>query len=134
MSAQAPTRRRAAAPTRRRSSKAARSRRKKVLRRRLWLLCGLVVVATILWVRPFADKAVHEIALPLRHEDIIRQQARDKDLDPSLIAGVIYVESRFRDQTSRAGAKGLMQILPATADYIAHKSGGTRFVQGDLAT
>ena len=134
MSAQAPTRRRAGAAARRRPSKAARARRKKVLRRRLWLLCGLVVVATILWVRPFADKAVHEIALPLRHEDIIRQQARDKGLDPSLIAGVIYVESRFRDQTSRAGAKGLMQILPSTADYIASKSGGTRFTQGDLAT
>jgi soluble lytic murein transglycosylase len=64
---------------------------------------------------------------------LIRQQAEDKSLDPSLIAGVIYVESRFRDQTSHAGAKGLMQLMPATADYIARKSGGTRFVQGDLA-
>lgn len=134
MSAQAPTRRRATAPARRSRSNAARARRRKVLRRRLWLLCGLVLLVTILWVRPFADKAVHEISLPLRHEDIIRQQARDKDLDPSLIAGVIYVESRFRDQTSRAGAKGLMQILPSTADYIARKSGGTRFTQGDLAS
>jgi soluble lytic murein transglycosylase len=134
MSAQAPTSRRAAAPARRGPSKAARARRKKVLRRRLLLMSGLVLVATILWVRPFADKAVHEISLPLRHEDIIRQQAADKDLDPSLIAGVIYVESRFRDQTSRAGAKGLMQILPSTADYIARKSGGTRFTQGDLAS
>ena len=47
---------------------------------------------------------------------------------------MIYTESRFRDQTSRGGAKGLMQILPSTADYIARKSGGTAFVQGDLAT
>jgi soluble lytic murein transglycosylase len=83
---------------------------------------------------PWADKAVQELALPLHHEDIIRQQASDKLLDPSLIAGVIYVESRFRDQTSVAGAKGLMQILPSTADYIARKSGGTAFEQGDLAT
>jgi soluble lytic murein transglycosylase len=134
MSAQAPTRRRAAAPVRRRPSRAARERRRKALRRRLLLLSGLVLAALVLWVRPFADKAVHEISLPLRHEDIIRQQAADKSLDPSLIAGVIYVESRFRDQTSRAGAKGLMQILPSTADYIARKSGGTRFTQGDLAS
>ena len=77
---------------------------------------------------------MQEVTLPLRHEDIIRQQARDKDLDPALIAGVIYAESRFRDQTSAAGAKGLMQMMPATADYIARKSGGTAFVQGDLAT
>jgi soluble lytic murein transglycosylase len=83
---------------------------------------------------PFADKAVQEVTLPLRHDDIIRQQAEDKGLDPALIAGVIYAESRFRDQTSHAGAKGLMQIMPATADYIAGKSGGTEFEQGDLAT
>src|SRR3954454_8532810 len=134
MSAHAPTRRGATAASRRRPSTAARARRRKVLRRRLLLMAGLVAAATLLWVRPFADKAVHEIALPLRHEDIIRQQAADKSLDPSLIAGVIYVESRFRDQTSHAGAKGLMQILPSTADYIARKSGGTRFTQGDLAT
>ena len=93
-----------------------------------------ICVLGIAIVRPFADKAVQEISLPLRHEDIIRQQADDKGLDPSLIAGVIYVESRFRDQTSIAGAKGLMQILPSTADYIARKSGGTAFEQGDLAT
>jgi soluble lytic murein transglycosylase len=47
---------------------------------------------------------------------------------------VIYVESRFRDQTSHAGAKGLMQILPSTAHDIARKSGGIRFTEGDLAT
>jgi soluble lytic murein transglycosylase len=108
-----------------------------MLRRRLILLAAATLAASAiiaLVVRPYADKAVQEIALPLRHEDIIRQQAEAKNLDPSLIAGVIYVESRFRDQTSRAGAKGLMQILPSTADYIAGKSGGTRFEQGDLAT
>jgi soluble lytic murein transglycosylase len=106
-----------------------------VLRRRLTLGTGLalVIVAVLSLVKP-ADHAVKEITLPLRHDDIIRQQAEAKALDPALIAAVIYVESRFRDQTSPAGAKGLMQILPSTADYIARKSGGTQFVQGDLAT
>jgi soluble lytic murein transglycosylase len=118
-----------------RGGPAGRARRAQVARRRLVLLVAALVLAigVLVSVRP-VDKAVHELALPLRHEDIIRQQAEDKHLDPSLIAGVIYVESRFRDQTSQAGAKGLMQLMPATADYIARKSGGTRFVQGDLAT
>ena len=80
------------------------------------------------------DDAVREITLPLRHEDIIRQQAADKDLDPALIAAVIYEESRFRDQTSHAGARGLMQVSPRTADLIARDSGGTGFTQADLAT
>jgi peptidoglycan lytic transglycosylase len=128
VSVQAPSR----AGTRRKPQRRGRPR---LLRRRLLLLAFVAIAAavTMAILSPWADKAVKEIRLPLRHDDIIRQQANDKNLDPSLIAGVIYVESRFRDQTSHAGAKGLMQIMPGTADYIAHKSGGTAFVQGDLA-
>jgi soluble lytic murein transglycosylase len=76
---------------------------------------------------------LREVTLPLRHDDIIRQQAADKNLDPALIAAVIYSESRFRDQTSHAGARGLMQITPATARVIEEESGGTTFVLEDLA-
>jgi soluble lytic murein transglycosylase len=106
-----------------------------MLRRRGMLVAGfaLVIIAVTSLVRP-VDHAVEEIALPLRHEDIIRQQAADKNVDASLIAAVIYTESRFRDQTSHVGAKGLMQIMPDTADYIARKTGGTRFERADLAT
>jgi soluble lytic murein transglycosylase len=116
--------------------RSAAQRKKSQLRRRVAWLLAIVVVAGIVVaavVAPRVDKAVQEVVLPLRHEDIIRQQAADKGLDPALIAGVIFTESRFRDQTSHAGAKGLMQILPSTADDIARKSGGTAFVEGDLA-
>ncbi len=113
----------------------AAKRRRFMLRRVAWLLAAVVVLGGLIAavVAPRVDKAVQEVVLPLRHEDIIRQQAADKGLDPALIAGVIYTESRFRDQTSHAGAKGLMQLLPSTAHDIARKSGGTAFVQGDLA-
>src|SRR3954452_10207163 len=112
-----------------------RARRRRLLRRRLVLAAGLalVIVAVLSLVHP-VDHAVEEIKLPLRHEDIIRQQSAEKGVDASLIAAVIYTESRFRDQTSHAGAKGLMQLMPDTADYIAHKTGGTRFERADLAT
>jgi peptidoglycan lytic transglycosylase len=110
--------------------------RRRAGRRRTWVIllgiAGLLVAAGIV-VRPLVDDAIKEITLPLRHEDVIRQQARDKNLDPALIAAVIYRESKFRDQTSAAGAKGLMQILPETAHFIARKSGGTEFEQGDLS-
>ncbi len=91
-----------------------------------------VAIAAVM--SPWLDDAVEEVALPLEHASIIREQAADKDLDPFLVAGVIYTESRFRDQTSPVGAKGLMQLMPETADYIARKSGGSEFVQGDLAS
>src|SRR5215203_2060956 len=113
-----------------------RPSRARALRRRLGFLAAVAIagLAVAAAVAPWADKAVQEVSLPLRHDDIIRQQAEDKGLDASLIAGVILTESHFRDQTSHAGAKGLMQLMPETADYIAEKSGGTAFVQGDLAT
>jgi soluble lytic murein transglycosylase len=115
--------------------RSAAARRRTLVRRLAWLLAAVVVIGGVIAavVAPRVDKAVQEVVLPLRHEDIIRQQAADKGLDPALIAGIIYTESRFRDQTSHAGAKGLMQLLPSTAHDIARKSGGTAFIEGDLA-
>jgi peptidoglycan lytic transglycosylase len=79
------------------------------------------------------QRTLEEVTLPLHHEDIIRQQAADKDVPADLIAAVIYNESRFRDQTSHAGARGLMQITPTTAGVIENLSGGQTFDFGDLA-
>lgn len=106
-----------------------------IVRRRIALLLGATAVAALLtaMVLPMLDRTIDEITLPLRHEDIIRQQAADKDLDPALIAGVIYAESKFTDATSSAGAKGLMQITPATAEEIARLSGATAFELDDLS-
>lgn len=79
------------------------------------------------------DHALQELTLPLRHEDVIRQQADEKEVDAALIAAVIYSESKFSDQTSSAGARGLMQITPEAAEHIERQSGGTTFELGDLA-
>jgi peptidoglycan lytic transglycosylase len=97
------------------------------------VLLGALAIAVIA-AAPWVDRAVKEtVTLPLRHDDIIRQQARDKDLDPALIAAVIYSESHFRDnQRSSAGAIGLMQLTPETAQDVAKRSGATNFQLADL--
>lgn len=70
---------------------------------------------------------------PLEYEQIITGHARNYDLEPELLAAVIYAESRFRpDAVSPAGAVGLMQLLPRTARGIALRTGGERFVISDL--
>jgi soluble lytic murein transglycosylase len=98
----------------------------------LILAGGLAVL--VLTQGDFFEDTIREVTLPLRHEDIIRQQAADKGVDADLIAAVIYAESRFTDQTSEAGARGLMQITPSTANEIERRSGGTTFDPGsDLA-
>ncbi len=91
------------------------------------LLCGVLVLSEL-------HQATSNAPLPLNDASIIREQAADKHLDPALIAAVIYAESKFEPRPSAAGAQGLMQILPATAYYVAHLSGGTRFTAKDLAT
>jgi soluble lytic murein transglycosylase len=73
-------------------------------------------------------------SLPLSDTAIIREQASAKHLDPALVAAVIYAESKFEPHQSAAGAEGLMQILPATAYYLAKLSGGRSFTAADLAT
>jgi soluble lytic murein transglycosylase len=113
----------------RRPSRAVARRRRAIAALAAALIAGIAVV-----VIEMGPHAVRELTLPLRHEDIIRQQAAEKELDPALIAAVIYQESKFRDRTSSAGAKGMMQLMPGTAEFIAHKSGGTRFELQDLGT
>jgi soluble lytic murein transglycosylase len=111
------------------------ARRAQIRRRRLgWLVVLLAVAAGAYALAPSVKDKVREITLPLRHEDIIRQQAREKHLPPELIAGVIYAESKFTDQTSHAGARGLMQVTPETARGIALRTGGVDFRESDLAT
>ena len=106
------------------------------VRRRLVALTGFalacVLAVTVVW--PALHHAVRALTLPLTHADIIRQQAAAKHLDPTLIAAVIYAESKFNPRTSPAGATGLMQLEPATADFIARRTHGYRFTTSDLAT
>jgi peptidoglycan lytic transglycosylase len=70
---------------------------------------------------------------PLSYEKIVRDHARNYQLDPALLAAVIYQESKFKaDAKSKSGAIGLMQLLPDTAKGIAIHTGGTRFQVDDL--
>ncbi|HUY58344.1 MAG TPA: lytic transglycosylase domain-containing protein [Solirubrobacteraceae bacterium] len=83
---------------------------------------------------PLVRRAIQHFELPLQYASIIRQQAAQKHLDPALIAAVIYAETRFQPRTSSTGAEGLMQIEPATARFLAHRSGATAFTLADLGT
>jgi soluble lytic murein transglycosylase len=64
--------------------------------------------------------AVWRTAYPLPFEQSLRDAAARHRLDPMLVAGVIRQESAFQtDAISRAGAVGLMQVLPKTGRKLA---------------
>jgi soluble lytic murein transglycosylase len=94
---------------------------------------GLAVVAVVLAL-PLFRKAVDEFTLPFAYQDVIRQQAAEKHLDPALIAAVIYAETKFDPRPSPVGAQGPMQIMPETAKFLARRSGATTFKESDLST
>ena len=114
------------------------TRHRTVVRRRRLALATLVGVgalaALIALAMPLFRKAVNDLTLPLAYSDVIRHQAADKHLDPALIAAVIYAETKFDPRRSSAGAEGLMQILPQTAEFLARRSGATTFTVADLAS
>jgi len=106
-----------------------------VRRRQRLLVLGMGVTAVtiaLLLTLPLVKKAVNELSLPLSYSSVIREQAAEKHLDPALIAGVIYAETKFQPRDSAAGAVGLMQVMPQTALYLAHRSGATTFTTADL--
>jgi soluble lytic murein transglycosylase len=110
-------------------------RRSAIGRKTLGTLLALAfVVLVAVLIASGVNHAVNKLGLPLSNVGTIRKQAAEKRLDPALIAAVIYAESKFEPRESSAGAEGLMQILPETAYFIAHLSGGSAFTASDLAT
>jgi soluble lytic murein transglycosylase len=95
-------------------------------------VAGVILAVAIPIALPLFRRAVNELTLPLAYSDVIRQQAAEKHLDPALVAAVIYAETKFDARPSSAGAQGLMQILPGTAEFLAHRSGATTFTVADL--
>lgn len=56
-------------------------------------------------------------------EGDIQDASKKFGVDPTIIRGVIYAESRFRnDRTSSAGAEGAMQLIPTTQTGYNHKT------------
>ena len=67
-----------------------------------------------------AERAQH----PLYYADTITAYADAQGLDPALVAAVILCESSYDPKAeSRLGARGLMQLMPDTAEWVAHKLG-----------
>jgi soluble lytic murein transglycosylase len=81
------------------------------------------------------DKRDWELMYPRPHLELIEKYAREYDIAPPLLYGLIRTESAFREAVvSRAGAVGLMQLMPATAKDMAERlrrGGGPDYFNGN---
>ena len=97
------------------------------------VVAAAAVVGVAVWTVSAEPEWYQRVRYPLRYEGIVLAHARNYDLPPTLLAAVIYTESKFdADARSGAGAVGLMQLLPETAKGIAVRTGGGGFVVSDL--
>lgn len=88
------------------------------------------VVNTSLQTRDHIDFTQRFVA---PFEGRVTEKAREINLDPAWVYGLIRQESRFMtDARSRVGASGLMQLMPATARWVAKKIGMANFKPGDV--
>ncbi len=90
---------------------------------------------------PALPRAFWEMYYPYAWRDEMRDAAQRRGIDPYLVAAVVREESSYYPRaTSRAGARGLMQLMPATARLMAPPGDlddpgfnielGTRFLAG----
>ena len=82
----------------------------------IWLVVWIVLTALTLAFVSF------NLRYPIKYKDEIFQFSTLNNLSPSFVASVINCESSFnKDAKSNVGAIGLMQLLPATAEFIKNK-------------
>ena len=82
--------------------------------------CLILTAVTVFWILP----SVMRSRFQLKYTELILKYSAEYDLEPSFVAGVICVESKYKpDAVSRAGARGLMQIMPETGAEIAEALG-----------
>ena len=78
------------------------------------------IAATYLREYPHAPQAYWELSYPRPYSATVEAAAKEFGADPLLIWAVMREESRFdADALSFAGACGLMQVIPATQEWIA---------------
>ena len=103
------------------------------------IIAVALAVTAVLTATHFYKKTENNLeksAYPLEYTDLVNKAAKDYNLQPALIYGVIHTESRFDpDAGSSVGALGLMQIMPETFDWLQEKRGETgKYTTEDLYT
>ena len=101
----------------------------------------LAILPPVKTVKPTIDVSAEYFAVPASqaYDEIINEAAEKYDMDPHLIHAVMQAESAFHPYAvSRAGAEGLMQLMPELSDEMGVSNafdprdnimGGTRYLK-----
>jgi soluble lytic murein transglycosylase len=95
------------------------------MKSRLKFYIGLIIsIILIIVVYFYLGPIIADSAYPLKYKDLIKKYSDQYGMNPNLVAGLIYTESHFNPTAgSPVGARGLMQIMPATGAGLARQLG-----------
>lgn len=83
----------------------------------LFIAAAVVIIAVALITQ--SQMNVENSMYPIKYDSYVKKASKEYNLDEALIYGVIKTESDFNpDAESRAGAKGIMQIMPETFEWL----------------
>lgn len=95
-------------------------------------LITIISIFVIVFLVGFGVSAYSTMTRPVKYVDLVNTYAKEYNVDPLLVMSVIKVESNFDPSVkSKAGALGLMQLMPDTAESI-NKMRNTHFTVEDL--
>lgn len=93
-------------------------------------LCALLVFGQAVYSSDWFQK---KFLYPFPYQATVFRYAEKHNLDPYLVAGLIYSESKFKATAqSPTGARGIMQMMPQTADWVAEQLREDQFRLNDL--
>lgn len=98
---------------------------------------SIVTAARLITLSPAGDPEnapifVQRLFYPILFDDLIFAEAEQHEVDPALLLAIMRQESLFEQSAeSIAGARGLMQVMPATGDYVAERSAFERVYHPD---
>lgn len=88
----------------------------------LRIFLSLIILSVMGVLIFFSGRSVLKTLYPLEYTEFVEVYARENNLSEDFVYAVIKCESGFEnDAVSSVGAKGLMQIMPDTFDWIKMK-------------
>ncbi len=80
-----------------------------------------------------APRFIQRLFYPIYFPDLLFGEAKSQKIDPALALAIMRQESLFESSAeSFAGARGLMQVMPATGDYVAQRTNFNNFKRDQL--
>lgn len=89
---------------------------------RWWSKISFLIVLGIIVILLVNSSWFLKIFYPFPHRELVLEYSKEYKVDPYLVLAIIRTESRFYSRAhSRVGARGLMQIMPETGQWIARQ-------------